>query len=163
MQTLTLRQRLSPTRFLRGPGPEIGPVQLDRSRIFILPSSSGMLFAVVLLVMLLGAINYANNMGYMFTFLLGSMAMVSILHSYRNLAQLQFAAQALGERATFEIQVGNPGERTRHVIDLELPDQAPVTVDAAASMTSPASGPIAPATRRVTCSGRRSRVTRHCW
>jgi uncharacterized protein (DUF58 family) len=140
MQTLTLRQRLSPARFLRGPGPEIGPVQLDRSRIFILPSSSGMLFAVVLLVMLLGAINYANNMGYMFTFLLGSMAMVSILHSYRNLAQLQFAAGRArpvfaGERAAYEIQVGNPGERTRHVIDLELPDQAPVTVDVAAGQT----------------------------
>ena len=92
MQTLTLRQRFSLARFLRGLGPEAGPVQLDRSRIFILPTATGLLFAVVLLVMLLGAINYANNMGYMFTFLLGSMALVSILHSYRNLAQLQFAA-----------------------------------------------------------------------
>ena len=57
MQPLTLRQRFSPSRFLRGLGPENGPVQLDRSRIFILPSSTGLLFAAVLLVMLLGAIN----------------------------------------------------------------------------------------------------------
>jgi len=141
MQTLTFRQRLSLARFLRGLGPEGGPVQLDRSRIFILPSSTGMLFAMVLLVMLLGAINYANNMGYMFTFLLGSMALVSILHSYRNLAQLQFAAGRAepvfaGERAAFEIQIGNPGERARHVIDLELQGQAPVTVDVAAGQTT---------------------------
>ena len=92
MHTLTLRQRFSLRRFHRGLGPEAGPVQLDRSRIFILPSSTGLLFAMVLLVMLLGAINYANNMGYMFTFLLGSMALVSVLHSYRNLARLQFTA-----------------------------------------------------------------------
>ena len=116
MQTLTLRQRFSLARFLRGLGPEAGPVQLDRSRIFILPTATGLLFAVVLLVMLLGAINYANNMGYMFTFLLGSMALVSILHSYRNLAQLQFAAGRAepvfaGERAAFDIHVGNPAPR----------------------------------------------------
>lgn len=141
MQTLTLRQRLSPGRFLRGLGPEVGPVQLDRSRIFILPTSTGVLFAAVLLVMLLGAINYANNMGYMFTFLLGSMALVSILHSYRNLAKLQFSvARAApvfaGERAAFEILVSNPGDRPRHVIDLQLADQAPVSVDLAAGRTT---------------------------
>ena len=141
MHILTLRQRFSLRRFLRGLGPEDGPVQLDRSRIFILPSSTGMLFAVVLLVMLLGAINYANNMGYMFTFLLGSMALVSILHSYRNLAQLQFAAGRAdavfaGERAAFEILVVNPGERPRYIIDLELVDEPPVSVDIAAGQTA---------------------------
>ena len=141
MQTLTLRQRFSLRRFLRGLGPEEGPVQLDRSRIFILPSSTGMLFAAVLLVMLLGAINYANNMGYMFTFLLGSMALVSILHSYRNLARLQFAAgraEAVfaGEPAAFEILVSNPGERPRYAIDLEIAEEPPVNVDLAAGVTA---------------------------
>jgi uncharacterized protein (DUF58 family) len=141
MQTLTLRQRFSPARFLRGLGPEEGPVQLDRSRIFILPTSTGVLFAGVLLVMLLGAINYANNMGYMFTFLLGSMALVSILHSYRNLAQLQFAAgraEAVfaGERAAFEILVSNPGELPRYAVELELPGQTPISVDIAGGQTA---------------------------
>ena len=141
MQPLTLRQRFSPSRFLRGLGPENGPVQLDRSRIFILPSSTGLLFAAVLLVMLLGAINYANNMGYMFTFLLGSMALVSILHSYRNLAQLQFATGRAGpvfagERAAFEILVSNTSGRPRYVIELELPDETPVCVDVAAGQTT---------------------------
>jgi uncharacterized protein (DUF58 family) len=141
MQTLTLRQRFSLARFLRGLGPEAGPVQLDRSRIFILPTATGLLFAVVLLVMLLGAINYANNMGYMFTFLLGSMALVSILHSYRNLAQLQFAAGRAepvfaGERAAFDILIGNPGERPRYAIELELPGGTPVSVDVAGGQTA---------------------------
>jgi uncharacterized protein (DUF58 family) len=140
MQALTLRQRFSPGRFLRGPGPEAGPVQLDRSRIFILPTATGVLFAVVLLVMLLGAINYANNMGYMFTFLLGSVALVSILHSYRNLARLEFSAGRAGpvfagERAGFEILVRNPGARPRHVIELELPDEPPVSMDVAGGQT----------------------------
>ena len=141
MQTLTLRQRFSLARFLRGLGPESGPVQLDRSRIFILPTATGLLFAIVLLVMLLGAINYANNMGYMFTFLLGSMALVSILHSYRNLAQLQFAAGRAepvfaGERAAFDIHVGNPGGRPRYAVELELPGETPVSVDVAGGQTA---------------------------
>ena len=134
MHTLTLRQRFSLRRFHRGLGPEAGPVQLDRSRIFMLPSSTGLLFAMVLLVMLLGAINYANNMGYMFTFLLGSMALVSVLHSYRNLVRLEFAAgraEAVfaGEPAVFEILVSNPGERPRHAIALALVEEPPVRVD----------------------------------
>jgi hypothetical protein len=40
-----------------------------------------------LLVMLFGSINN-NNSPHMFTFSLGSMAMVSIFHTYRNLVML---------------------------------------------------------------------------
>ena len=61
MQTLTLRDRVKLQRFTRGLGPEAGPVQLDRSRIFILPTATGLLFAGVLLIMLFGSITYNNR------------------------------------------------------------------------------------------------------
>ena len=46
MHTLTLRDRFRLVRFTRGLGPEYGPVTLERSRIFILPTATGLLFAL---------------------------------------------------------------------------------------------------------------------
>lgn len=134
MQTLTLRDRFRLVRFTRGLGPEHGPVTLERSRIFILPTATGLLFALALLVMLFGSVNYSNNMGYMFTFLLGSMALVSIFHTYRNLAGLEFATGKAapvfaGERAAFEIRVSNPSLLPRYALQLAVPGEPPVTID----------------------------------
>ncbi|MDH3871585.1 MAG: DUF58 domain-containing protein [Gammaproteobacteria bacterium] len=141
MQTLTLREHFKLQRFTRGLGPEPGPVQLDRSRIFILPTATGLLFAGVLLIMLLGAITYNNSMGHLFTFLAGSMALVSILHSYRNLAQLRFTSGRAtpvfaGERAGFEILATNPGRLPRFGIQLQPRGEPAVSIDLAAQQTA---------------------------
>ncbi len=64
------------------------PWKLTGKRLYILPNSQGMLFLVVLLVMLLGSLNYNNNLGFIFTFLLGSMSVISMLHTHRNLSGL---------------------------------------------------------------------------
>jgi uncharacterized protein (DUF58 family) len=136
MHSLTLRDRFRPARFTRGLGPEHGPVTLGRTRIFILPTAAGLMFAAVLLVMLFGSINYSSNLGYMFTFLLGSMALVSIFHTYRNLAGLHLAPGRVapvfaGGRAAFEILVGNPQRAPRYGILLSVPGQPPARVDLA--------------------------------
>lgn len=141
MQTLTLRDRFRPARFTRGLGPETGPVTLGRARIFILPTPAGLLFALVLLVMLFGSVNYSNNMGYMFTFLLGSMALVSIFHTYRNLAGLRLAPGRAapvfaGERAGFEILISNPQRTAHYALLLTVAGQPPVRVDLAAGETA---------------------------
>ncbi|NNG11986.1 MAG: DUF58 domain-containing protein [Halobacteria archaeon] len=140
MQTLTLRDRFRLQRFTRGLGAESGPVHLDRSRVFILPTATGLLFAFMLLVMLLGAINYNNSMAHLFTFLVGSMAMVSILHTYRNLAGLGFSAGRTkpvfaGSRAGFEILVNNPGASPRYGIRLHSAEQPAVSIDLEGSHT----------------------------
>jgi uncharacterized protein (DUF58 family) len=134
MQSLTLRQRLSPGRFLRGSGVETGPVVLDRSRIYILPTGTGLVFAGMLALMLFGSINYNNSMGHLFTFLVGGMALVSILHTYRNLAGLGFAAGRTrpafaGQRAGYELLIENPLALRRSGIQLELTGEKPVVTD----------------------------------
>jgi len=134
MQSLTLRQRFSPGRFLRGGGVEPGPVVLDRSRIYILPTPTGLAFAGMLALMLFGSINYNSSMGHLFTFLVASMALVSILHTYRNLAGLEFTAGKThpafaGQHAGFELLVGNPAALRRPGIQLELAGEAPVMTD----------------------------------
>jgi len=82
-------QRWNLQRFWRGEGPEPLPAALGRRRVYILPTRAGLAFGLVLLVMLVGAINYNNSLGYLLTFLLGSVAVVGILHTYRNLLNLR--------------------------------------------------------------------------
>ena len=79
-------------RLLRRNLPEPSPITLDQRRIYVLPTRSGVLFVFVLLAMLIGAINYNNSLAYALTFLLASLTVVSILHTFRNLHRLTFHA-----------------------------------------------------------------------
>ncbi len=63
-------------------------------RIYILPTRHGYAFVLALCAMLLGAINYSNGLAYALTFLLASLALVSMLHANRNLAGLKFGVSA---------------------------------------------------------------------
>ena len=85
-------------------------VRLDRRHVYILPTRQGAGFALILLLMLVGAINYSNSLGYMLTFLLASMSLVTMLHTYRNLLGLRLAAGRspavfAGERARFALRL----------------------------------------------------------
>lgn len=79
--------------------PPASRVRLDHRRIFILPTRTGGSFALVLFLMLLVAINYQNSLAYGLTFLLLSMAILGILHTYRNLSGLVISAGVV--RAVF--------------------------------------------------------------
>ena len=124
--------------------PASGPITLERRRIFILPTRYGLLFAVLLLVMLLGSINYNNNLGFVLTFLLGGLALVSILHGYRNLARLTLCAVRTdpafaGQEARYTLAVDNRGGPARYAVTLALRDPASrekvIDVPAAARVT----------------------------
>lgn len=78
-------------RFFHGDEPVSGTIRLGRRNLYILPTRSGLFFAVVLILMLIGSINYNNSLGYLLCFLLGSLAIVSILHTYKNLYRLEIA------------------------------------------------------------------------
>lgn len=140
-QTLTLRQRVNWRRFFHGLGPQPAPHQTHRRNVYILPTRSGVFFAIVLVIMLIGAINYSNNLGYLFTFLLGSVAVVAILHTYRNLLHLEVRAAAVpavfaGEFASLPVIIDNPGPATRLALEISLPGKTPpVMVDAGTGQT----------------------------
>jgi len=69
-----------------------GTVTLTQRRIYIIPTRQGFALAFVLVLMLLGDINYNLSLGYVLTFLLAMMAVMSMLHAFRNMAQLQVRA-----------------------------------------------------------------------
>ena len=78
----------------------------------MLPTRHGIYFFLVLIAMLLAAVNYNNGMAYMFTFLLGSMALVSMLYTHKNLVGLivrpgPTESVFAGESATFTVHLNN--------------------------------------------------------
>ena len=102
---------------------QAGPLTLTQRRIFILPTKYGFGFAPVLLVMLAGSVSYGLSLGFVLTFLLGSVAIVSILHAYRNLAELRVAiARAepvfAGATARFPVHLENPSRQARFSVGL---------------------------------------------
>ncbi len=101
------------------------PIQgtTTRRRIYILPTRHGLLFGGMLLAMLLGAVNYNNSMAYILTFLLGSLALVTMLHTYKNLAGLAIsegepAAVFAGRVAAFPFIFDNRGGPARDAVML---------------------------------------------
>ena len=62
---------------------------LSPRRIYIFPTRWGFLYAVMLLALLVGSINYALSLGYYVTFLLASLGNIAMLHTWRNLVYLQ--------------------------------------------------------------------------
>ena len=101
--------------------PEPGTIVLGQRRIYILPTRQGLGFVLALLVMLIGAINYNLSLGYLLVFLLGGMGLVCILHTFRNLAQLQVSAGTVpavfaGDTALFELRLDNRSTLDRHAL-----------------------------------------------
>lgn len=122
---------------------------LARRRIFILPTAAGLLFAVTLMVMLLGAINYDNSMAYALTFLIGSLMPIVILHTYHNMARLELAAAPpaavfAGERLRFPLTLDNRGQAAKYAIDVRrLTSKESLNTDVAADSLHTAYLPIA--------------------
>jgi len=75
----------------RRQGPDGDFVELHPGRVYILPTRSGLVFGLVFFTMLLGALNYSNNMGFALAFVLTAVAVISIHHCQRNLAGLRLS------------------------------------------------------------------------
>jgi uncharacterized protein (DUF58 family) len=109
-------------------------VTLDQRRIFIFPTRVGFLFLVTLLVMLIAAINYQNNMGFALTFLLANLFVIAVLHTFSNLSGLTIHAVRAspvfaGQQAEFEIMLSAGGDRQYFALHLQWPGADGVTVN----------------------------------
>jgi uncharacterized protein (DUF58 family) len=103
-----------------------GTITLTQRSIYIIPTRRGFAFAGVLVLMLLGDINYVLSLGYVLTFLLGTMAVMSMLHAFRNMVKLEIRAGRAapvfaGDSAEFLFHFHNPGKLARY--GLHLRDQ----------------------------------------
>lgn len=117
------------------------PVTLDRRRIYILPTRHGVLLGVVTFFMLLGALNYNNNIGLMFTFLLSSVAVLSTFFAVQNLVALQVVSVAAeptfaGRTTQISITLDNPNGRRKMAVGARCGEsQKLLSVPANAALT----------------------------
>lgn len=114
--------------------PAPGDVVLGRRQLFMLPTRFGLMFALLLVVQLLAAINYGNGLAYALTFLLGSLAVVSMLYTHRNLFRLRLAAGTCapvfaGETAAFRIRLVNDDSTPRFGVAVLLDKKEIASVD----------------------------------
>ena len=96
--------------------PPAKAVTLDQRRIFIFPTSIGLFFLLTLLIMLIAAINYQNNMSFALTFLLANLFVVTVFHTFANLSGLtvhavRAAPVFAGQLSEYEIMVSRPKRR----------------------------------------------------
>ena len=97
--------------------------QLRGRRIFIVPTRFGFVYAGFLLLILLGAINYSNSLGHVLCFLLGSLGLVAMLHTYRNLAKIElnhaFSEHVFcGERINFTVLFDNKSHHNSYQLNV---------------------------------------------
>jgi uncharacterized protein (DUF58 family) len=68
------------------------PIRLDRHRIYVLPTRFGLMLSALLLVMLLGALNYNNNPALLLTCLFAAAAYQSVFAAFATLNRLEVTA-----------------------------------------------------------------------
>jgi uncharacterized protein (DUF58 family) len=125
-------QRRMATWFKRRQGSDLLPVTLQRRRLYILPTRTGLAFGLLLLLMLIAGLNYANSLALLVTFLLVSLALVAMHYCHRNLLGLTIIDLTsqdsfAGGQTEIQLRLSNPDTAIRVGIELDGTGQPPVT------------------------------------
>lgn len=137
---LTLKQRFQLSRFFQGESASPGPLELTQRRVFILPTRRGMGLVLAIVLLLLIAFVYNNNLVYLLVFQVASIFFVAILHTFKALAglrvQVGYAAPVFqGELARFPLTVHNPYPQFRPSLSVRLNTELGFSLDAHDSKT----------------------------
>jgi uncharacterized protein (DUF58 family) len=111
-----------------------GAVKISPRQIYILPTRYGVIYGLLLLLLLIGSINYGNNLAFSLTFLLAGLGVVAMLHTWRNLAGLELIAGTnkpvfAGQTANFELHLTNSRNSERPNIKLQTSKQNGTAID----------------------------------
>lgn len=98
-------------------------ITVQRRQLYILPTRQGLLFFCILLLILVGAINYEINLGYMLAFLLGSLGLLAMVYTHQNLNGLQVRVRRAepvfaGQDALFSISISQQGNELHPALQL---------------------------------------------
>jgi len=136
----------------RRQGIDPDPVRLHRRRIYILPTRLGLAYAAMLFAMLLGGMNYGNNLGLALAFLLVSLGLVVMHHCHGTLSGLVLRLAGTesaftGTEVAFRLTLENTARTPRPRIELGIGREPTCVVDVPADGTAPAELRL-PAARR---------------
>ena len=101
------------------------PLHLHRGRIYILPTPLGLAYATMVFAMVLGALNYGNNLGLGLAFLLVSLGLVTMHHCHGTLSGLEIRLAGTesafaGRDVTFRLLLVNHSLAPRPRIELSV-------------------------------------------
>lgn len=113
-------------RWLARNVPALSSVTLHRRNIFILPTSHGFLYVAATTLIFVTAINYVLSLAFGLAFLMVSLFILSILHTFRNLQHLTVKgvggdAVFAGEDACFTVLLQCYAERLHEALELSFP------------------------------------------
>ena len=96
---------------------------LRAGRVYILPTGIGLVFGLMAFAMLLGSMNYNNNLSFVLTFILTGIGFVAMHQCQRNLVGLEISFAGAdpvfaGQAMRFRIAVTNPSRNARYGIRL---------------------------------------------
>lgn len=119
----SFRQRIDSWIALRNPASK-GRITLHNRRLYILPTRFGYLYACMLLVLLLAAINYENSMAFALTFLLTAIGIISLWQTHKNLLGLIIQLKPpepvfCGEEISLIFNLENPNQNTRYAVGIQ--------------------------------------------
>jgi uncharacterized protein (DUF58 family) len=108
----------------RRQGEDPDPVRLTAKRIYLLPTGLGIAYAVMVFAMIIGAMNYANNLALGLAFLLGALGLVAMHYCHGNVVGLKLAAAAtepvfVGQQARFGVALQNDSRLARQELVIE--------------------------------------------
>lgn len=129
-----------------------GVIDLHRRRVYILPTRGGFYFGLLVFTMLLGSMNYSNNLGFALTFLLAGLGFVSMHHSHRNLVNLRLRIARVepafaGGDAVFPVRLSNPSATMRYAVYVDTGEDGTRVTDIPAGGEAEIRLPV-PAARR---------------
>ncbi len=118
-------------------GPFDGDVVLDKNRVYILPTRTGLVYMLLMLLLLIGSVNYGKSLGYMLTFLLAGLGNIIMFATWRNLAGLLLRAGGcqpvfVGDDALFAVELVNAGSLPRYSLAISREGREYEVVDLSA-------------------------------
>lgn len=104
------------------------PISLHSRRIYILPTRFGMVFGVIVIAMLMGALNFNNNPALLLAFLVSGLAIVSFHHTVGQLRGISLVSVSAprphaGSRAHALFSLREGSGRARPALMLEQAGQ----------------------------------------
>lgn len=98
---------------------------ITRDRVYILPTRQGYLLLLILLAMLLGSINYSNNMAFLLTFLIAGIGHNAMWYTHRNLLGLRLKVLPIapvfaGESANVRVRAEDDAGRDREALHMTI-------------------------------------------
>lgn len=117
------RLRTALQRWWQSRLPASDALLLTQRNVYILPTGAGFMLVLTLLILLVAAINYQLNLGYLLTFALAGSAASSMVLSHNTLRGLQLhlltpEPQFLGQAACLSVQLHNARHSPRYGIAL---------------------------------------------